>query len=329
MELTEEEIIRIIQNGENQSVEFKETYRWNHHKNQKDRRNINNITRAICGFLNNNAGIVLIGVQDDGMIIGVEKDLEEFKSKDSFLQDLGRKIRKDISINTVRYVKAYFKQVNNREILIVSVEQANQPFIHLKKEFVVREMKKTQKIEKKKDIYKFFQENYNFSGSQERFEEYLYELMGYKKISEIIIQKNKSIYYPLTITIATLFISSGFSFFVSFNKGMLIFTIATLVSFLFLTRFSIDTNKIYKKQRNKKDTNIPPENQLNQNQIILIFSFSLLIILCCLIRILFLILNDSSLLLPLFGISIASFVEYIMVYKFYKKIMIKKSFIGN
>ncbi|MFW9987231.1 MAG: helix-turn-helix domain-containing protein, partial [Candidatus Odinarchaeota archaeon] len=56
----------LIDNHENQNIEFKESFRWNHYKNQIDRSIINKTTSAICGFLTSKeGGKILIGVSDN------------------------------------------------------------------------------------------------------------------------------------------------------------------------------------------------------------------------------------------------------------------------
>jgi ATP-dependent DNA helicase RecG len=70
--MNDEQLIKkLIKQGEGEQLEFKEAVR------KED------IAKALCAFLNANGGIVLIGVQDDGKIIGVsdaEKQEEELKN---------------------------------------------------------------------------------------------------------------------------------------------------------------------------------------------------------------------------------------------------------
>ena len=53
-----------------QTVEFKSTARWNVHTEQADPKIEHVIVKTVCGFLNAEGGTLLIGVDDDGDVLG-------------------------------------------------------------------------------------------------------------------------------------------------------------------------------------------------------------------------------------------------------------------
>ncbi len=65
-----EQIRKIIATGENQEVEFKESF----HSQQK-------ICHILCGLGNTNGGMILFGVSNDGKIFGIKENLDEFQRK--------------------------------------------------------------------------------------------------------------------------------------------------------------------------------------------------------------------------------------------------------
>ncbi len=58
-----EDLLKLIKEGENQYVEFK--------------RNAESVGKSICSFLNTNDGIVVVGIDDDGKVVGISKREEE------------------------------------------------------------------------------------------------------------------------------------------------------------------------------------------------------------------------------------------------------------
>jgi ATP-dependent DNA helicase RecG len=68
--MEESQIRTIIELGENQEVEFKQSF----HSSQ-------DISKAICGFANTLGGILLIGVTDSKKIIGINEDLDKLQQQ--------------------------------------------------------------------------------------------------------------------------------------------------------------------------------------------------------------------------------------------------------
>ena len=59
--MTHDEIIELLSLGETQKIEFKASCK-----------NIDAIGKTICGFLNTNGGYLIIGIEDNGTISGIE-----------------------------------------------------------------------------------------------------------------------------------------------------------------------------------------------------------------------------------------------------------------
>ena len=64
MDVTEQQIIELIRRGEGLDLEFKTC------RNQLNR----DIYETVCAFLNRNGGTLLLGVQDNRVIQGIEPD---------------------------------------------------------------------------------------------------------------------------------------------------------------------------------------------------------------------------------------------------------------
>ena len=69
-----EEIRRLIREGESQTVEFKSTGRRNLKTGEKDAAMEWAVMKTICALMNGHGGILLVGVDDGGGIVGIEQD---------------------------------------------------------------------------------------------------------------------------------------------------------------------------------------------------------------------------------------------------------------
>ncbi|KKL69002.1 hypothetical protein LCGC14_2119350, partial [marine sediment metagenome] len=71
-----------LTSGESTILEFKSSARWDYYQEKVNKDLEFVIIKTIAGFMNTEGGTLLIGVTDDGEIIGVENDLKTLKKKD-------------------------------------------------------------------------------------------------------------------------------------------------------------------------------------------------------------------------------------------------------
>ncbi|HZK40198.1 MAG TPA: ATP-binding protein [Atribacterota bacterium] len=74
------DVSELIHQGENLNTEFKRSLRWDIKLNKVNKDLEKAVMRIICGFMNVEGGILLIGVGDDGIIEGLESDYKTFKN---------------------------------------------------------------------------------------------------------------------------------------------------------------------------------------------------------------------------------------------------------
>ncbi len=77
---TERSIEDLIKEGEGPHIEFKSTMRTNLHTDSPDKKLELSVLKTIAALLNSEGGTLLIGVDDDGKVLGIEAD--KFKSED-------------------------------------------------------------------------------------------------------------------------------------------------------------------------------------------------------------------------------------------------------
>ena len=80
------DLMDMIQSGEHGFLEFKSTMRWNWRENRLDKKMEEIILKTIASFNNGEGGKLLIGVTDEGDILGLDSDYNTFKepNKDNF-----------------------------------------------------------------------------------------------------------------------------------------------------------------------------------------------------------------------------------------------------
>lgn len=92
-------VLDIIKKGESDSVEFKSALRTNLFTKEHDKRIEHSVLKTIVAFLNTDGGTLLIGVSDEGAILGIEND--GFKSFDKFSLHLTNLVEKHIGRGVV------------------------------------------------------------------------------------------------------------------------------------------------------------------------------------------------------------------------------------
>ena len=135
-------ITQLIAQGESKTVEFKSSLQWDVKAGKQNKNLRHAVLKTIAAFLNTEGGTLLIGVEDDGSIFGLEKDLELLGgSRDRFEQTFANLIRRYLGAQYTPFLNARFEQVEGRLVYVVQVKPAPEP-VYLQgdkgKEFYVR-----------------------------------------------------------------------------------------------------------------------------------------------------------------------------------------------
>ncbi len=122
-------IKQLIQQGEGHHLEFKGSGRWNIAKSQytKDLEKV--IIKAIAGFLNADGGKLLIGVNDEGMILGLSNDYNTFnkkQNKDSYELWLRDLLLQKLGNNLSPLLTISFHLIENKEICCITAKPSPQ-----------------------------------------------------------------------------------------------------------------------------------------------------------------------------------------------------------
>ena len=78
-----EPIAEVAKRGESDSLEFKSSARWNMRAGKRDDAMETVIGKTVAAFMNSGGGTLLIGVDDDGRLIGLGPDYATLKTPDA------------------------------------------------------------------------------------------------------------------------------------------------------------------------------------------------------------------------------------------------------
>ena len=128
----------IIPKEEDSMHEFKSTLRWNLRANKVDKTLEDECLKAICAFSNSGGGILYIGVNDQGKILGLENDIRTLHKKnyDGFLLHLNNIIRERLGSVLSSTINTKFIKDN---VCLVKVEISPEPVYLDQSKFYIRQ----------------------------------------------------------------------------------------------------------------------------------------------------------------------------------------------
>ena len=128
-----EELPLLIARGEGAQLEFKSSLRWDTREQRANRSLQQVVFKTIAGFLNNDGGTLLIGVDDSGGIVGIEADLKTLKhpNKDGFERVLMDAIRSALGGNACALIHCYFHDLDGRTVCRVIAQKSLEPIYFL------------------------------------------------------------------------------------------------------------------------------------------------------------------------------------------------------
>lgn len=142
------EIKDLIRKGENKRIEFKETAFYCTRDEKRVSYLKEEIAKEVCSFANTDGGTLLIGIDDDKRIKGIERDLmilgksTREKCIDQFELELNNILSDRLSSTFCSgYVVLKFSKIYNELICIIEVEKSPEPIYYKKKnsiDFFVR-----------------------------------------------------------------------------------------------------------------------------------------------------------------------------------------------
>lgn len=133
----------LIKQGENPHLEFKSSLRWDIVENRVNRALEGVVIKTLAGFMNGQGGTLLIGVDDDGEILGLEKDYQTLKKpgQDGYEQLIMTMIASNMGADMCQFVRVVFHDLDGLDICRlmvlpstrpVFIQQGNNPKLYLR-----------------------------------------------------------------------------------------------------------------------------------------------------------------------------------------------------
>jgi membrane protein YdbS with pleckstrin-like domain len=141
----------LIAGGENQVVEFKSSLVWDYHQQRANKALYKPVFKNVVAFLNSGGGRLLIGVADDGQILGLEPDLMTLPkgNVDGFENVFNQAFNNMIGVEYRQYVDLSFPLVDELTICLIVIRPAAEPaYLRLKgdEQFYIRAGNATQPL---------------------------------------------------------------------------------------------------------------------------------------------------------------------------------------
>ncbi len=128
---SKEELLRKrINQGETHTLEFKSSLRWDYRLEELNKSLEEVIIKSVAAFNNSDGGKLLIGVSDDGKIIGLENDYKVLKEsgKDFYELHLRNLLSSRYGLGyTTKNLKINFPVIDNCEICQIQIKRGKDP----------------------------------------------------------------------------------------------------------------------------------------------------------------------------------------------------------
>lgn len=121
----EAEIEDIVKMGESDGIEFKSTLRWNLHTDKADKKMENACLKTVAAFLNSDSGVLLVGIDDDGHVLGLQHD--RFTNEDKLLLHWNSLLKVHLGVEFMPLIRSQVNDVAGQRILLVQCLRSNHP----------------------------------------------------------------------------------------------------------------------------------------------------------------------------------------------------------
>ena len=111
---------------ESKTLEFKSSLRWNLKDDRKDDRHVTHAAlKTIAAFLNTEGGDLLIGVDDDRKVLGIDHD--RLETDDKFMRHLAQAVRNGLGDRAGTCIDPRTQIVEGKTICLVSCQRSPEP----------------------------------------------------------------------------------------------------------------------------------------------------------------------------------------------------------
>ncbi len=121
----DDDLLKMISAGEGNKLEFKSTLRTNLKTGKTDKAIELAWLKSVAAFMNSEGGTLLIGVNDDSGIVGIEAD--GFESDDKCGLHVKNLLNQHIGAEFSRYIDCDLKTIYGKTIVVITCEKVTDP----------------------------------------------------------------------------------------------------------------------------------------------------------------------------------------------------------
>lgn len=127
--LLDKPLPQLIGQGEGQHVEFKASFLWDYKRGNANKNLNTPVLKNIAAFMNTDGGILLIGVSDDGELLGLEPDFKLLKKQDAdgWENNFNMAFNHMIGPEFRQYVSVKFESIDGKIISVLTVRSSPKP----------------------------------------------------------------------------------------------------------------------------------------------------------------------------------------------------------
>jgi hypothetical protein len=118
-------ITELIRMGEGARLEFKSTLRVNLHTGSSDPKIEHAALKTVAAFLNSDGGTLVIGVADEGTVLGLEND--GFPSEDKMMLHLVNLLKSRLGPEHIAKIAADYEDANGKRVLVIRCRRGFKP----------------------------------------------------------------------------------------------------------------------------------------------------------------------------------------------------------
>ena len=119
----------LVTGGEHQYVEYKSSLVWDYHQQRANKRLHHPVMKTLVAFMNSSGGFLLIGVDDDGKVLGLAPDLQTLRRPtiDAFETAFNMAFNKMIGVEFRQFTDVAFPEIDEKLICVLRVRPSTHP----------------------------------------------------------------------------------------------------------------------------------------------------------------------------------------------------------
>jgi hypothetical protein len=120
----------LIKQGESETIEYKSSLRWDYRQGNSSKVVQKAVAKTLAAFVNTSGGTLVIGLKDDGEVLGLDNDLKTLGSKsnlDGWELSFNQTVTNYLGADIAAVVEMLFTEVEGKTIAVVSCQPHGQP----------------------------------------------------------------------------------------------------------------------------------------------------------------------------------------------------------